>query len=133
MLDDFHPYYVRKRDTWTMIDYAKGLRRGWRGAETELIEIPAIWYLSDLPPMMFIKAAPNCSRVVEIGGHKPLDPVGGLRYSAAGSGSEPTKMSLPAALDAAIRAITSSARSMLRSSGKRPSSRRGRRWKYLGS
>ena len=30
-----------------------------RGRETELIEIPASWYLDDLPPMMFIKAAPN--------------------------------------------------------------------------
>jgi peptidoglycan/xylan/chitin deacetylase (PgdA/CDA1 family) len=30
-----------------------------RGAETDLIEIPASWYLDDLPPMMFIKAAPN--------------------------------------------------------------------------
>ena len=24
-----------------------------------LIEIPASWYLDDLPPMMFIKASPN--------------------------------------------------------------------------
>ena len=30
-----------------------------RGTETGLIEIPASWYLDDLPPMMFIKAAPN--------------------------------------------------------------------------
>ena len=30
-----------------------------RGQETDLIEIPASWYLDDLPPMMFIKAAPN--------------------------------------------------------------------------
>ena len=30
-----------------------------RGEETDLIEIPASWYLDDLPPMMFIKAAPN--------------------------------------------------------------------------
>ena len=30
-----------------------------RGRETDLIEIPASWYLDDLPPMMFIKAAPN--------------------------------------------------------------------------
>ena len=29
------------------------------GEETDLIEIPASWYLDDLPPMMFIKAAPN--------------------------------------------------------------------------
>jgi peptidoglycan-N-acetylglucosamine deacetylase len=30
-----------------------------RGRETGLIEIPANWYLDDLPPMMFIKKAPN--------------------------------------------------------------------------
>ena len=30
-----------------------------RGEETDLVEIPANWYLDDLPPMMFIKAAPN--------------------------------------------------------------------------
>ena len=30
-----------------------------RGSETDLIEIPANWYLDDLPPMMFVKAAPN--------------------------------------------------------------------------
>lgn len=27
-----------------------------RGEETDLIEIPANWYLDDLPPMMFIKS-----------------------------------------------------------------------------
>jgi peptidoglycan/xylan/chitin deacetylase (PgdA/CDA1 family) len=30
-----------------------------RGEETDLIEIPANWYLDDLPPMMFIKSSPN--------------------------------------------------------------------------
>jgi hypothetical protein len=30
-----------------------------RGQETGLIEIPASWYLDDLPPMMFIKKSPN--------------------------------------------------------------------------
>src|SRR5256885_10036141 len=30
-----------------------------RGTETDLIEIPASWLLDDLPPMMFIKKAPN--------------------------------------------------------------------------
>jgi peptidoglycan-N-acetylglucosamine deacetylase len=30
-----------------------------RGQETDLIEIPANWYLDDLPPMLFIKKAPN--------------------------------------------------------------------------
>ncbi|HEY0487496.1 MAG TPA: polysaccharide deacetylase, partial [Mycobacteriales bacterium] len=30
-----------------------------RGDETDLVEIPANWYLDDLPPMMFIKSSPN--------------------------------------------------------------------------
>ena len=30
-----------------------------RGQKTDLIEIPANWYLDDLPPMMFIKKSPN--------------------------------------------------------------------------
>ena len=30
-----------------------------RGRQTNLIEIPASWYLDDIPPMMFIKKAPN--------------------------------------------------------------------------
>jgi peptidoglycan/xylan/chitin deacetylase (PgdA/CDA1 family) len=60
---DFEPYYVRVGDSWTKIDYAKGAR-DWmkplvRGTETDLVEIPASWYLDDLPPMMFVKASPN--------------------------------------------------------------------------
>jgi peptidoglycan/xylan/chitin deacetylase (PgdA/CDA1 family) len=63
MHNDFHPYYVRVGDTWTKIDYS-GEAEDWmkpleRGDETDLIEIPASWYLDDLPPMMFIKASPN--------------------------------------------------------------------------
>jgi peptidoglycan/xylan/chitin deacetylase (PgdA/CDA1 family) len=61
--DDFTPYYVRVGDKWTVIDYSKHPQT-WmkpleRGTETDLIEIPASWYLDDLPPMMFIKKAPN--------------------------------------------------------------------------
>jgi len=60
---DFHPYYVRVGDSWTKIDYSKQPEE-WmkplvRGEETDLIEVPASWNLDDLPPMMFIKAAPN--------------------------------------------------------------------------
>ena len=60
---DFEPYYVRVGDSWTKIDYAKQ-PQDWmkplvRGRETDLIEIPASWHLDDLPPMMFIKKAPN--------------------------------------------------------------------------
>ncbi len=63
MHNDFSPYYVRVGDKWTKIDYA-GKPSDWmkpleRGEETDLIEIPANWYLDDLPPMMFIKKAPN--------------------------------------------------------------------------
>ena len=63
MHKDFQPYYVRVGDSWTKIDYSKKPSE-WmvplkRGKETDLIEIPASWYLDDLPPMMFIKKAPN--------------------------------------------------------------------------
>jgi len=60
---DFVPYYLRTGDTWTKIDYSKRAAE-WmkplqRGRQTGLVEIAASWYLDDLPPMMFIKAAPN--------------------------------------------------------------------------
>jgi peptidoglycan/xylan/chitin deacetylase (PgdA/CDA1 family) len=64
MHNDFHPYYVRKGDTWTKIDYSKPASE-WmkplvRGTEmTDLVEIPANWYTDDLPPMMFVKGSPN--------------------------------------------------------------------------
>ncbi|MFC5555499.1 polysaccharide deacetylase [Methylobacterium iners] len=60
---DFTPYYLRVGDGWTPIDYSKAAAE-WmtpfvHGTETSLIEIPASWYLDDLPPMMFIKGFPN--------------------------------------------------------------------------
>lgn len=60
---DFEPYYVRVGDSWTKIDYSAPAET-WmeplvRGEETDLVEIPANWYLDDLPPMMFIKSSPN--------------------------------------------------------------------------
>jgi peptidoglycan/xylan/chitin deacetylase (PgdA/CDA1 family) len=63
MHKDFHPYYLRVGDSWTKIDFSRPARE-WmkplvRGQETDLIEIPASWYLDDLPPMMFIKKSPN--------------------------------------------------------------------------
>ncbi|MBT9386104.1 polysaccharide deacetylase [Pseudooceanicola sp. CBS1P-1] len=63
MHKDFEPYRVRVGDTWTKIDYT-AKPEDWmkplvRGEETDLIEIPANWYLDDLPPMMFIKKSPN--------------------------------------------------------------------------
>ena len=63
MHNDFHPYYVRVGDSWTKIDYSKHpdhwMKPLQRGEETDLVEIPANWYLDDLPPMMFIKKSPN--------------------------------------------------------------------------
>ncbi len=63
MHNDFHPYYVRVGDSWTKIDYSKHpshwMKPLVRGKETPLVEIPASWYLDDLPPMMFIKKSPN--------------------------------------------------------------------------
>jgi len=56
-------YYLRDEDKWTKIDYTAQAHT-WmqplsRGKETGLVEIPANWYLDDLPPMMFIKSSPN--------------------------------------------------------------------------
>jgi len=63
MHNDFHPYYCRVGDSWTKIDYSQHpstwMKPIERGEETDLVEIPASWYLDDLPPMMFMKAAPN--------------------------------------------------------------------------
>jgi peptidoglycan-N-acetylglucosamine deacetylase len=60
---DFQPYYARIDETWTKIDYSKPAET-WmkplsRGRKIDLVEIPANWYLDDLPPMMFIKKSPN--------------------------------------------------------------------------
>lgn len=51
-------YYLRDEDTWTKIDY-KSQAHAWmkplrRGKATGLVEIPANWYLDDLPPMMYV-------------------------------------------------------------------------------
>ncbi len=62
MHNDFTPYFVRVGDSWSKIDYSLEAK-DWmkpliRGVETDLVEIPANWYLDDLPPMMFIKKSP---------------------------------------------------------------------------
>jgi peptidoglycan/xylan/chitin deacetylase (PgdA/CDA1 family) len=63
MHNDFQCYYVRTHEKWYPIDYSKDPDEWMKpfefGKETGLIEIPANWYLDDLPPMMFIKKAPN--------------------------------------------------------------------------
>ena len=61
--NDFTPFYARVGDTWTKIDYSKDaavwMKPLIRGEEIDLVEIGANWYMDDLPPMMFIKNAPN--------------------------------------------------------------------------
>jgi len=61
--NDFTPFYARVGDEWTKIDYsqdaAEWMKPLIRGTEIDLVEIGANWYLADLPPMMFIKGAPN--------------------------------------------------------------------------
>ncbi|MHB1500529.1 MAG: polysaccharide deacetylase family protein [Candidatus Dormibacteria bacterium] len=60
---DFLPFYARVGDRWTKVDYsapaASWMRPLERGHTVDLVEIAANWYLDDLPPMMFIKQAPN--------------------------------------------------------------------------
>ena len=51
-------FYLRDEDLWTNIDYMEKAET-WmkplvRGNETGLVEIPANWYLDDLPPMMWV-------------------------------------------------------------------------------
>ncbi|KAH9833887.1 uncharacterized protein C8Q71DRAFT_712170 [Rhodofomes roseus] len=63
MAHDSQAYYLRDEDTWTRIDYS-GKAETWmkplqRGNVTGLVELPANWYLDDLPPMMFIKGSAN--------------------------------------------------------------------------
>lgn len=60
---DFEPYYLRRGDSWTPIDYARPAAE-WmkpvvRGEATSLIEIPASWDLDDMEPMLYIKSFPN--------------------------------------------------------------------------
>ena len=63
MENDHSPYYLRRDDSWTKIDYAQPAETWmtpWKaGTETDLIEIPCSWYLDDAPPVMFVKKFPN--------------------------------------------------------------------------
>ncbi|KAI9841674.1 MAG: hypothetical protein M1837_000468 [Sclerophora amabilis] len=60
---DCLPYWLRTGDSWNKIDYDKHpetwMKPLEKGPVTGLVEIPSNWYLDDLPPMMFIKNAPN--------------------------------------------------------------------------
>ena len=60
---DFVPFYARTGDRWNKIDYSKSAAE-WmhpleHGHEIDLVEIGANWYVDDLPPMLFMKGAPN--------------------------------------------------------------------------
>ena len=81
MHNDLHPYYVRVGDSLTKIDYSaeasEWMKPLVRGYETNLVEIPANWYLDDLPPMMFVKKSPN-----SYGFANPRDIYGGLWQDA---------------------------------------------------
>jgi peptidoglycan/xylan/chitin deacetylase (PgdA/CDA1 family) len=64
MHDDHTPYYVRVGDSYTKIDYSQPAEYWMKpfvyGSKvTKLVELPASWYLDDLPPMLFIKANAN--------------------------------------------------------------------------
>ncbi|KAI5475429.1 arp2/3 complex subunit Arc16 [Pseudohyphozyma bogoriensis] len=59
---DCLPFYCRDEDTWTKIDYSAESAKTWmkplvKGELTGMVQIPANWYLDDLPPHMFIKAS----------------------------------------------------------------------------
>lgn len=60
---DCQAYYLPVGTSWTKIDYSKNAKEWMKpldiGTNTGLVEIPSNWYLDDLPPMMFIKKAPN--------------------------------------------------------------------------
>lgn len=52
---DCQAYYLRAGDSWTKIDYGKKAEDWMKplvhGPNTGLVEIPANWYIDDLPPM----------------------------------------------------------------------------------
>lgn len=56
---DCQAYYLRTGDQWTKIDYSQPAKTWMHplkpGSNTGMIEIPANWYLNDLPPLMFMK------------------------------------------------------------------------------
>ncbi len=60
---DFQPFYAKVGDSWTLIDYSKTAKEWMKpmihGKEIDLVEVGANWYVDDLPPMMFMKKAPN--------------------------------------------------------------------------
>lgn len=60
---DFLPFYSRRGDEWTAVDYSKSAEE-WmvpmrHGDAVDLVNFGANWYTDDLPPLMFIKQSPN--------------------------------------------------------------------------
>ena len=71
---DFQPFYARVGDSWNVIDYSKKAEE-WmhplkHGKEIDLVEIGANWYVDDLPPMMFMKKAPEQPRLRQSARHR---------------------------------------------------------------
>ncbi|KYG48842.1 hypothetical protein M433DRAFT_131804 [Acidomyces richmondensis BFW] len=60
---DCQCYWLRTGDKWIPIDYKKHPSHWMKplepGSMTGIVEIPASWSADDLPPLMFIKTAPN--------------------------------------------------------------------------
>jgi len=67
---DCQPYYLRTGDEWTKIDYTQPAKTWMKplkpGTNTGMVEIPANWYLDDLPPLMFMKKVPNSHGWVDV-------------------------------------------------------------------
>jgi peptidoglycan/xylan/chitin deacetylase (PgdA/CDA1 family) len=63
MDEDFRPYYLRKGDTWTKIDYTKPAAewmKPWKaGTPVDIVEISPSWHTSDASPTIFVKNLPN--------------------------------------------------------------------------
>src|SRR5439155_10690129 len=63
MEHDFQPHYARLGDRWTDVDFSRPAGTWMKpfelGRETDLVEIPASWYLDDWPPMTFMPRSPN--------------------------------------------------------------------------
>jgi peptidoglycan-N-acetylglucosamine deacetylase len=61
--NDFLPFYSRRGDRWTPVDYSRRAEE-WmvpmeHGTLVDLVNFGANWYTDDLPPLMFIKQSPN--------------------------------------------------------------------------
>ncbi|GAA5857316.1 hypothetical protein JCM8547_002215 [Rhodosporidiobolus lusitaniae] len=67
---DCQPHWSRNH-SWTKIDYKQKSATSWmkplvKGEETDLLQIPANWYLDDLPPHMFMSNAKHTHGFVDV-------------------------------------------------------------------